>query len=114
MKQMTTLSLMFPIIRLYRDDGLAIVRGTNGPELDKSRKQIIQLFKNKGLSITIITLDLVNGKYYPYRKPNDGSSYINANSNHPPSIIKQLPTMINNRLSDLSYDKKDFDKVKDV
>jgi hypothetical protein len=31
-------------------------------------------------------LNLENGKFRPYRKPNDSLHYINKNSNHPPTI----------------------------
>ena len=34
--------------------------------------------------------------------------YINVNSNYPPSIIKQVPSSINRRLSNLSSDKEVF------
>ena len=34
--------------------------------------------------------------------------YINVNSNHPPSIIKQIPSSINRRLSNLSSDEEVF------
>ena len=50
--------------------------------------------------------------YYPYRKPNDRPLYVNANSNHPPTILKQLPTMVNTRLSLLSINEDEFDKAK--
>ena len=40
---------------LYRDDGLAIVHKANGPKVDRLRKDIISLFKDEGLSITIDT-----------------------------------------------------------
>ena len=49
-----------------------------------------------------VTFNLVVEKYLPYRKPNGDPLYINAKSNHPPTIIKDLPKMINKRLSDLS------------
>ena len=42
-----------------------------------------------------VTFDLSTGKYKPYRKPNDDPLYINKHSNHPPSILRQLPTSIN-------------------
>ena len=110
-------------IGLYRDDGLSVVRNANGPKLDKMRKEIVKVFKSEGLKITIetnltstdfldVSFDLNTGKYFPYRKPNDNPLYINANSNHPPSIIKELPTMINKRLTDHSIDKAEFDKAK--
>ena len=38
---------------LYRDDGLAIVHKGNGPKVERLRKGIINLFKDKGLSIII-------------------------------------------------------------
>ncbi len=55
-----------------------------------------------------VTFDLNNGKFKPYRKPNDDPLYINRHSNHPPSIIKQLPTSINKRISALSADEQTF------
>ena len=42
-------------VGLYRDDGLAAINSSSGPVLDKMRKNIIALFKNEGLSITIET-----------------------------------------------------------
>ena len=110
-------------VGLYRDDGLAAVRSTSGPVLDKMRKNIITVFKNKGLGITIdtnlietdfldVTFNLATGKFFPYRKPNNIPLYINVKSNHPPLIIKDLPKMINKKLSDLSSNKEAFDKAK--
>ncbi len=54
------------------------------------------------------TFDFNNGKFKPYRKPNDDPLYINKHSNHPPSIIKQLPTSIYKRISTLSADEQTF------
>ena len=45
---------------------------------------------------------------------NNTPRYINAFSNHPPTIIKQLSKMINKRISDISCNKEEFDKVKSV
>lgn len=96
-----------------------------GPRLDKLRKDIIKVFKAEGLNITIetnlaatdfldVTFDLSTGKFYPFRKPNDNPMYINAGSNHPPSILKQLPKIVNKRLSGLSFDETEFDKAKTI
>ena len=109
-------------IGLYRDDCLAVVSNISGPTLDRLRKRIIALFKEENLSITIetslfstdfldVTLDLQREKYYPYRKPNNKQSYINARSNHPPTIIKELPKMVNKRISDLSGSPRSSYKV---
>ena len=110
---------------LYRDDGLGCYKKKPGPQVERIRKDIIKLFKDHGLAITIImngsvanfldvSLNLGTGKYSPYRKPNDTPLYINKSSNHPPNIINQLPKMVQKRLSDLSSDSQEFDKAKDV
>ena len=86
-------------VGLYRDDGLGILRNSSGPEIERKRKQIIQIFKTCGLKITVETnlkivyfldvrLDLINNTYQPYRKPNSETAYINKHSNHPPNILK--------------------------
>ena len=110
-------------IGLYRDDGLALFKRTSGPQAERKRKEIIKHFKNHGLAITIqsnlhivnfldVTLNLTDGSYFPYRKPNNTTQYIDARSNHPPSILKQLPSAINRRISEISCNKKSFDKAK--
>ena len=42
-------------VGLYRDDGLAVVHKANGPKVDRLRKDIISLFNDEGVSITIDT-----------------------------------------------------------
>ena len=42
-------------VGLYRDDGLATVHKAYCPKVDRLRKDIISLFKDEGLSITIDT-----------------------------------------------------------
>ena len=107
---------------LYRDDGLAALSSCSGPQADKARKDLIKIFKDNGLNITVETnliatdfldvhFDLQNGIYKPFRKPNDTPLYVNAGSNHPPNIIKQLPLMIGRRISDISSNKAEFDKA---
>ena len=59
-----------------------------------------------------VTLDLTKSSYYPFRKPNNELQYINNTSNHPPNILKQLPKMIEKRLSDLSLNETEFDRSK--
>ena len=62
-------------VGLYRDDGLAAVKSTSGPVLDKMRKNVITLFKDEGLGITIdtslietdfldVTFNLATGKFF--------------------------------------------------
>ena len=54
---MHTLKDLCPEIEfgLYRDDGLAVSRNMNGHTLDMAGKDIINVFKNIGLNITIET-----------------------------------------------------------
>ena len=70
-------------VRLYRGDGLAVVNSSSGNALEKKiRKNIIALFKNERLSMTIennlfetaffeVTSNLVTGKFSPFSKPNN-------------------------------------------
>ena len=87
------------------------------------RKDIIALFKNEGLSISIetnffetdflyVTFNLATGKCFPFRKPNNQPLYINAKSNHPPNTLRDLLNMINKRLSDLSCNEEEYEKTK--
>ena len=110
---------------LYRDDGLAAINNSNCIKLDRIRKDIIALLKEEGLSITIetnlietdfldVTFNLVTKNYFPFRKANNTSLYINAFSNHLPPTIKQLPNMIDKRIPDLSCNKQEFNKLKSV
>ena len=61
-----------------------------------------------------VTLDLTTGKYKPYNKPGSVPLYINVKSNHPLSIIKNLPESISRRINKLSSYKSVFDKSKDI
>ena len=109
-------------IGLYRDDGLAAFRNISGSKAERIKKDITKTFHDIGLKITIetnlkivnfldVTLDLSDGKFYPYRKPNDQPMYIHRESNHPPTIIKQLHKSISKRISTISSDKKIFDEA---
>ena len=93
-------------IGLSGDDGLAYFKNNNGHQNDKIKKELIKIFQTHGLKLKIkcnlksinylhITFDLNTGSYRPYRKSNNDSRYINAKSNHPPSILnKQIPGAI--------------------
>ena len=105
-------------IGLYRDDALGITCMT-ARQADLLKKEICRIFKEMKLSITIdvnmkvanfldITLDLNSGIYKPYIKPNDQPIYINKKSNHPPSIIKNIPAAVNRRLSNISANEDVF------
>ena len=111
-----------PSYGLYRDDGLGIFRRLGKPDIERRKKRIIQIFKRHGLDITIkanlkiaqyldVELDLMNNMYRPYRKPNSEPLYINTQSNHPPSVLKQIPKSIQRRLSDISSNADVFNQA---
>ena len=108
------------LVDLYRDDGLARVRHLSGPEIERKRKAIIKLFKECGLNITIQTnlrivnfldveMNLDTGTYRPYRKPDNMPVYI-TKSNHPSTIIKEIPKAIAKRISDISSSEVVFNE----
>ena len=112
-------------VGLYRDDGLGIFKNKSGPEIEKTKKGIVRIFKDCGLKITVKTnqtsvdfldvrFDLKENTYKPYRKPNNNPIYINKQSNHPPNIIKQLPTSIEKRISGISCNEEVFRSSKEI
>ena len=58
-----------------------------------------------------ISLNLKNQTYAPYRKTNNEIKYIKTESNHPNSIIKQIPSMIGKRITKKSINNDEFNKV---
>ena len=83
----------FPSINfgLYRDDGLGTYKNLNKQQITRIEKQIIQLFKEMELKITVstrlqtvdfldVSLNLDENTYKPYRKPNDKPLYIYPHS----------------------------------
>ena len=108
---------------LYRDDGLAVIKGLSGPEIERLKRNVVKTLNDCGLNITtktnlhtVIYLDVIfdlrKDTYLPYSKPDNSPVYINNCSNHPPTVIKQLPKSISKRLSDLSSNKEIFEKTK--
>ena len=90
------------------------------PKQKKSKKDIQKLFKDNYLNITTIhcnlkinnyldvTFNLSNATYRPFCKPNNEIEYIHKESNHPPSILRQIPLSIESRLSKNSSNEKIF------
>ena len=106
---------------LYRDDGLGI-SNASPRQVEMIKKDLCKIFNKYGLKITIeankkivnfldVTLNLANGTYLPYTKPNNIPLYIHKKSNHPPQIIKNIPLSINKRLSEISCDEASFNKA---
>ena len=40
---------------LYKDDGLGIFKNMPGSEVERKKKELVKIFKNNGLSITVKT-----------------------------------------------------------
>ena len=55
---------------------------------------------------------LLNHFYYPYRKDKIKINYINSKSNHLPTILKQMPIMIETRIFKNSSNKNMFNNIK--
>ena len=91
------------------------MRKASRPDMERTRKKVLAIFEKHGQKATAdtnlfqtdfldATFDLNSGKFWQYRKPNDSPLYINTRSNHPPTITKQLPYIISNRIAQLSCD----------
>ena len=104
-------------IGLYHDDGILYTPNSNGPKCSSIQEKIIRAFKFLGIKIEIsfnikianyvdVTLNLSDNSYRPFLKTKQYPSYINVNSNHPSSIIKQVTKAVNMRIRRLSSNKK--------
>ena len=63
---------------------------------------------NKIVNFLDVTLNISNNTYKPFLKTDQYPSYINVNSNHPKTIIKQVPKAVNLRIRNLSANEKIF------
>ena len=95
------------------------MRNIGGPEIERRKKRIIQIFKAHGLSVVIesnlksvqyldVEFDLRTNSYRPFRKPGSELLYVNRKSNPPPSVLKQIPNGVAKRLSDISSSEEIF------
>lgn len=112
-------------VGLYRDDGIAAIPKMTARRIDILKRELHASTKSLGLNIEIeapliktefldVVFDLQNHKFSPYRKPNSEIRYVNAKSNHPPAVLKEIPNMIVKRLSKRSSDASEFEKVADT
>ena len=108
-------------IGLYRDDGLC-VSSLTARQTDLAKKKLCSIFRDNGLNITVeanmksvnfldVNLNLENGTYKPFMKPNDKPTYVHAQSNHPPSILRNIPKSVNRRLSSISSNETIFNEA---
>ena len=80
------------------------------------------MFSEQGLKITAeaniktvdfldATFNLEEGTYSPFNKPNNTPEYVHRLSNHPPSVLKNIPEGVNRRLSSISSNEEIFNKA---
>ena len=104
------------------DDGLTVLKNKSGAQSEQVRKNIQKILNEHGLDIIIqsnmkvvnyldLNFNLIDGTYKPYTKPNNEFKYIQKNSNHPPSVIRQIPLFIESRLSNLYFYEKIFQEA---
>ena len=104
---------------LYRDDGLSAFKNHNDHQNGKVRKKMVDLFKQPHLNLEIkfnlkiaddldITFDITTGLFKPYSKTSNVSRYVDAKSNHPPSIPKEIPKSISKRITSNSCNEQVF------
>ena len=107
---------------LYRDDGLAVT-DINDKGKNKFEGDIRKIFEEmeleldtegghltKSVDFLDVRMHLETGEYEPYRKPGPPTIYVNKDSNHPPVIIRNLPAMIEKRVSGLCSSQEMFNK----
>ena len=110
-------------VGLYRDDGIIYIPDSNGPKTASIQKKIIRAFKLLGFRIQIasnlkivdfldVTLNLNNGTFKPFSKNDSAPRYVNISSNHPRSVLRQIPNAVNQRINRLSSGKKMFEENK--
>ena len=107
-------------IGAYRDDWLGI-SNLNSRQTELKKKKLAEELKKHGLKIQVIpntksvdfldvTFNLETGLFKPYMKKDNQIFYIHNKSDHPPSILKNTPKNINNRLSRISANEEIFEE----
>ena len=110
-------------VGLYRDDGIVLSKKT-ARQVENLKKKICEIFRKEGLRVTIsanqkeidfldVTFNLNSKSYRPYLKPGSSLKYVHKQSNHPPTILKNIPLAINHRLSSISSNEQLFNQSKE-
>ena len=110
---------------IYRDDGLAINKEKGSRRIAEKdlKKKLDPIFDSENLEIKIepitqvtdyldIKFNLLKHVHEPFRKENDKPMYLNVKSDHPNHIIKHIPIMIEQRISNLSSTEEIFNTHK--
>ena len=98
------------------------IETTDWEQVEAIKTEMCKVFKHNSLQNAIeankkvlefldITLDLRRAIYKPYKKPNSSLTYIHKQSNHPHSIVKNLPKSIKKCLSINSKNAQIFNEA---
>ena len=123
--RLTTNFIDLTDIGIYRDDGLLRLKNCSNFKHEKIRKKLSKIIKELGFGVELsgnvkivnfldVTFNLNQSTVEPFIKQNGEPIYVNAKSNHPASIIKQIPKSINSRLNRNSSNIEIFDRYKPV
>ena len=99
----------------YRDDGLGVLKKKSGPEkiFKENKLDIVIKCNMKLVNYLDVTLKLNNLNYKPYHKPDNEILNIHKDSNHPLSILNQIPKSIEKRIFTLSNETT-FNESKEI
>lgn len=111
-------------IRTFRNDFLGIV-GANRATNERTKKKLIKAFEKFGLEVIIemnlintnfldVTVNMLNGSYKPYIKPNCNARYLHSKSDHRNLILKQIPHGTESRLNSIYNNEINFNSCKDI
>ena len=89
-------------------------------QAEKIRQKVAAIFSDHGLGTTSsantkreefldVFFDLENETFRPFIKENNVPLYVHKLSNHPPSVIKNIPEGVNKRLSSISSNEEMFE-----
>ena len=105
---------------LYRDDGIVALTTSSGRRQEHIRQDLRKFFNNRGFKIDISParpfvdyLDVrmhIDKTHEIYYKPNNDTTYVNIQSNHPNSILKNFKNNTENRLSTLCSNRQLFER----
>ena len=102
--------ILYQLSRKYnknnRHDDLGVFRDIIGPQAEKIKKHFQNIFHKNNLNIIVkcnlkivdyldVTLNLSDGSYKPFHKPNNEINYIHRESNHPPSLQNNYLYLLN-------------------
>ena len=97
---------------LYRDDGLGITNNLSGQDTENLRNKLFQIFESQWNAKKTFLMSPLTWFQKGSGHTEGQTMIIHQNSNHPTTIMMQLPEMIPSHISDTSFDESEFKMVK--